>query len=262
MLPQDKIQRNFDRASVTYDRVAVVQKECADQLVEMIQHQCQNLDPQIILDLGAGTGFMTKALLAKYAKSRYYLNDISSQMILKAQKNLQASAQQDYPQQNYPQIDYLLADMTSLAYDNYQPCLSVSNLSFQWVKDFDILIKQVFEQSGFLAFTYLLPDTFQEWAQMFKKLNLIPPIFNYWPEHKWHDFLKSLMPKQLTVQRKKFILTFSNARDFMIYLRELGANQSDQLISYQALKQVLTTYHQPFSITYQVLFVVMERRLT
>lgn len=251
MPPKDKIQRNFDRASATYDKVAVVQKECAYQLVEMLQQQYHNLDPKTVLDLGAGTGFLTKTLLEKYPKSHYYLNDMSPQMILKAQKKLQ----------KYTQVDYLLDDMTALSYNNYQPCLSVSNLSFQWLRNFDVLIQEVFEQSRYLAFTHLLPDTFQEWARMFKKLDLSPPTFNYWPEPKWHDFLKTLRPKQLIIHRKKFILTFSNARDFMIYLRELGANQSDSPVSHKTLRKVLTTYQQPFSITYQVLFVVMERKL-
>ncbi|MGI4851104.1 MAG: methyltransferase domain-containing protein [Janthinobacterium lividum] len=251
-IPEHKIQKSFDRASVTYDEVAVVQKECARLLGEMIQQQDQNFNPHVILDLGGGTGFMTKALLPKYSESHYYLNDVSSQMLLKAQKNLQ----------DHAQIDYLLGDMTSLSYDNYNPDLSVANLSFQWVNQFDHFIKEVFAQSQVLAFTYLLPDTFQEWGQMFKKLNLPEPTFKYWPEEKWYGFLKSLDSRRLIIKNKKFTLTFANARDFMVYLRELGANQSEQSISLKDIRKVLTTYDQPFSITYHVLFVILARKLT
>lgn len=252
IIPKHKIQKSFDRASATYDNVAVVQKECARLLVKMIQQQNQNFNPQVILDLGAGTGFMTKALLPKYPESHYYLNDVSSQMLLKAQQNSQDSGQ----------IEYLLGDMTSLSYDNYNPDLSVANLSFQWVNRFDHFIKEIFAQSQILAFTHLLPDTFQEWGQMFEKLNLPEPMFKYWPEDRWCGFLKSLNPKQLTLENKKIILTFANAHDFMRYLRELGANQSEQPMSLKDIRKVLTTYDQPFSVTYHVLFAVLERKLT
>ncbi len=250
---KDKIKKNFDRASVTYDHMSWVQQECACHLSQMIEDHFPDFNPSVVLELGAGTGFMTSLLLQKYPQSQYYFNDIAPQMMEKAQEKLK----------DYKNIVYILKDMEEIAYESYPSALSIANLSLQWTNNPQTLIQKIYKNTSLFAFTYPLPETFQEWGRMFKNLALPQSTYLYDTLDQWLCFLKNLHPHRSVHEVKKFTLKFENAQEFMRYLQQLGVHQSPLpfSLSFRDLKKVITTYTMPFEVTYHVLCVVMEQKL-
>ena len=66
-----KVAHSFDRAAIHYDDVAILQKQTGDELLERLSFV--KLQPQTILDLGAGTGRNLAQLGQLYPKTQIML---------------------------------------------------------------------------------------------------------------------------------------------------------------------------------------------
>ncbi|HET6756122.1 MAG TPA: methyltransferase domain-containing protein, partial [Burkholderiales bacterium] len=76
-------RRAFERAAATYDAAAVLQREVALRLFERLDYVKHA--PQVILDGGAGTGFATRGLQARYPGSSVIALDIARAMLKRIQ---------------------------------------------------------------------------------------------------------------------------------------------------------------------------------
>ena len=85
---KDRITNNFNRSAINYDKVAVVQLECAKYLVKQLIKKFNPKNIKNILDLGAGTGFVSRLLVDNYPSSNYSLNDLSINMLNLAKQSL------------------------------------------------------------------------------------------------------------------------------------------------------------------------------
>jgi len=119
-----QIQTRFNKASRSYDDVAIVQKNAAKFLVDKLFNH-QNFIPKTVLDLGSGTGYITELLLKKFPKSSFYLNDIADEMVAVCKAKFSQATN----------IYYLPGDMMRLNTDIYH-CV-VSNLALQWVSNLE-----------------------------------------------------------------------------------------------------------------------------
>src|SRR5687768_6814606 len=73
------VRDSFDVASAGYDRAAVVHAEIRSRLLERLQ--VVRIDPKVIVDLGAGTGFASRALKQRYSSARILAVDFSVRML-------------------------------------------------------------------------------------------------------------------------------------------------------------------------------------
>lgn len=241
------IQKNFSKASSSYDSVAFVQKKCAVKLVSILINYFPKFHPQSILDLGTGTGYIPKILLKSFSKSRYALNDISPNMLAKAREKLI----------RYEKIQFILGDMEVQNFGFYD--LVISNLAFQWIDDLNDMVKRAYRNSSVLAFSCLLDGTFDEWSKIFMELSLPVPTYKYPLKQELGSYLLSLKPEKYFFDSQKFVLEFANSSEFIKYLKNLGANQGSKVIPPSNLKQVIKTYKDKINITYKVFFGILSK---
>ncbi|WP_339045228.1 methyltransferase domain-containing protein [Candidatus Mesenet endosymbiont of Agriotes lineatus] len=241
------IQKNFNRASSSYDSVAFVQKKCAAKLVNILTNYFPEFHPQSILDLGAGTGYIPEILLKSFPKSKYALNDISLNMLTKAKKKLI----------EYEKIRFILGDMEVRNFGFYD--LTISNLAFQWVNNLKDMIERAYKNSSVLAFSCPLDGTFDEWSKIFIELSLPVPTYQYPLKQELENHLLALKPEKYFFDSQEFILEFANASEFIKYLKNLGANQGSKVILPSDLKQVIKTYTDKINITYKVFFGILSK---
>ncbi|MGI2299477.1 methyltransferase domain-containing protein [Candidatus Cardinium hertigii] len=133
------IQRNFNRASPSYDAVASIQKKCATHLVGCLKNHFPTCHPDTILDLGTGTGYIPEILLYSFPETKFTLNDLSSTMLDTVKKKLPSK-----------KVTYILGDMELQDFDFHD--LITSNLALQWVDDLYKTIRKFYEKSRFLLF--------------------------------------------------------------------------------------------------------------
>jgi ubiquinone/menaquinone biosynthesis C-methylase UbiE len=106
------IRECFDCAAEEYDSQRKKFIPCFDDFYEtIIDFLADSMpEPKSILDLGAGTGLLSKFWFAHFKKSKYTLVDVSEEMLKLAEKRFQESANFNYLiddySKNFPQGSY------------------------------------------------------------------------------------------------------------------------------------------------------------
>lgn len=249
MIPiKRKVQEKFSAASNTYNDVAHVQKESALILVKKLQESIMGFNPETILDLGTGTGYVTEALLQHYPSSFYSLNDIAPGMISFVQNKFK----------HHSKFSFYESDMEN---GNFEPHnLIISNFSMQWVENLEMTIQKFYLKSDVFAFSCLLDRTFREWNNILKDFGLSLALKQYPTENNLTNFLYKLGAKHHYFYVKEFQVNFKNIRAFFNYLKKLGASASDTKIPPQEMVRIIKNHNLRFSLTYKIFFAVVKRK--
>ena len=80
-----QVRDSFNKAAVSYDRFAIVQQEVCRRLLERLDYI--KVQPQTILDIGAGTGQGTQGLSDFYPDARVISMDLAENMLLNNRKD-------------------------------------------------------------------------------------------------------------------------------------------------------------------------------
>jgi len=247
MIDKTKVKQGFDRAYLSYDNAARIQKDCGEKLVEMIENECKGFYPKSVLDLGTGTGTIAALIKNKFPLSNITLNDISPNMLRIAKKNLGDTGN----------INSVLGDMETANLDSHN--LIISNFAMQWVSDLNVAINKFYKKSNLFAFTCLLDGTFAEWSNLFHDLSLETPVHKYAPENDLTLFINSLHPKQHKCISYKFQLEFASVRSFIRYLKNLGADYGRTNVKVSDLRKIINYNPGTFTVTYNVFFAILRR---
>ena len=88
LLDRAAIRRNADRASASYDEYAVLAGRLREQMIERLGWIA--FDPEVVLDLGCGTGHAAMALGSRWPKARVIALDVSPGMLRETERRDQA----------------------------------------------------------------------------------------------------------------------------------------------------------------------------
>ena len=162
MLDKQIIRKHFENATESYDGAAMLQREIASRLTERLDYI--KLKPQKSLDLGSGTGCVSKNLLKRYPKSQIIALDIALNMAKKSKK--QGSWLRK------PQA--ICADAEKLPIKSETIDLLISNLMLHWCQNLGETFTgfhRILAPNGLLLFTLFGPDTLMELRQSWKAVD-------------------------------------------------------------------------------------------
>jgi len=155
------VGRSFARAAGRYDRLALLQRGVADDLLELVT--AAGMLPQRIVDIGAGTGYCAEWLRARYGDAELLLLDLAPAMLEQARRRpvLGRSA------------CFLCGDAERLPLQAAAADLLVSNLALQWCGDLPAALaelRRVAAPGALLAASLFCGDTLTElrsaWSQV------------------------------------------------------------------------------------------------
>ena len=178
------IKKRFSRSLQTYDRTAIVQQEMAKVLIKLLPTE---RDYNSILEIGCGTGFLTRELNSSINYQHYTANDIVEDC-------------KEYVQTIDTNITFLKGDIHSLRLEHRYD-LIISNAVFQWFNTTDILVnlKKQLNTNGVIAFSSFGEKNFQELKEIFniglKYTTHTTPIFENTIELEFstlHELLKHI----------------------------------------------------------------------
>ncbi|MFA6169737.1 MAG: methyltransferase domain-containing protein [Candidatus Margulisiibacteriota bacterium] len=223
---KELIKRNFSRGAAAYDSEAILQKEMADRLYALT-----GVCPTRILDLGCGTGYLTRRLAEKFPLARVVGVDIAPGMIAEARERNQRA-----------NIKYLVADGEQ--YNDGQYDLIVANASLQWMK-----VEKVFNNvlklllpGGRFVFATFGPGTLAELKACGFRINDFPaPV-------KLAESLKSF--SQVEVKTDLVRQTFPGVKELVGHLRSIGANSP---INSEKPGKITGLKKRPFTASYEVI---------
>lgn len=147
------LRRAFERAAGHDDDAAFLLHEIGGRLLERLD--LLKLKPEVILDVGCGTGIITAKLMKKYRKARVIGLERAPAMVAKARKRAPWLRT----------LHGLCAEPEALPLADTRFDLIFSNLALPWTVDLDRTLaefRRLLKPGGALLFSTLGPDTLLE----------------------------------------------------------------------------------------------------
>jgi malonyl-CoA O-methyltransferase len=253
-LDRSAIRKNFDRASSTYDESAVLQARVRQQLIERLAWIA--FEPEVIVDLGCGTGHAARVLGARWPDASVIAVDFAPGMLREAARHDDAA-----------RFERLSADALSLPLPDASVDLLFCNLMLPWCDDLDAVfaeIARVLRSRGLLTFTTFGPDTLIELRGAWREADDFTHVIPFADMHDIGDGLirAGLVEPVLDVLR--YTLTYPDVFALMRDLKSIGAQNATTgrprgLTGRQKLRAVEEAYERHrhegrLPATYEVVF--------
>ncbi|WP_417914597.1 malonyl-ACP O-methyltransferase BioC [Candidatus Electronema sp. JM] len=240
---KDLLRQQFQRAAVSYEKQAVVQQQAAERLLELLIQQ-----PQRVLEIGCGSGLLTRRLLAKFNSiEELVLNDLvpdfASRLGLVS-----------------PALRFLPGDIETLPLPGSFD-LIISSSALHWLHDLNSLLDKLaahLAPGGWLAFSLYGPENLHE----------IRELTGIGLKYRSHAELEEALRRRFRLlhsSRQIETLHFSSPQEVLRHLRETGVNSlSRSPWSRAKLEQFCAEYRRRFSadggvtLTYDSLYFLAQ----
>lgn len=157
-LDKNRVGRSFAASCATYEKCASVQCALADTLVERVAAHGKSWNRG--LEIGCGTGYLSRKLVEKVAIQELYLNDLAPELCSCAADRI------------VPKRDLLIHELTGDIEAIELPHtldLVVSSSSLQWIEDMEALFAKIADAlavDGLFAFSLFGTGTMREISQL------------------------------------------------------------------------------------------------
>ncbi len=237
MPDKDLIAKNFEKSINTYDKNAIIQKQTALELVNLIKKNIHRKNFNNILEIGSYSGILTKEIVKNFDFNSYLALDIINSF--------------GFIKDLSPKITFKKVDVENFSTDKKFD-LIVSNASLQWTHNFVSTVeklKNCLSKDGVVAIT-----TFGK-----KNLYEIKECFNVGLNYPSVSELKKIFSKNATIIEKTQTLNFKTAKSALLHLKLTGVNSvSKNRLSIVELKEKMKVLNDRFnnSLTYNPIFII------
>jgi malonyl-CoA O-methyltransferase len=211
--------RSFDLAASTYDSAAALQTEVRGRLLERLD--LVTLQPEVVLDLGAGTGHASQALRRRFPRARVIALDIAHGMLRESR----------HQQRLWRRFDPVRANADALPLANASVDLVFSNLMLQWCDPPDATfaeVRRVLKPRGLFTFTTLGPDTLKELRSAWRAADRHEHVHRFIDMHDIGDALMRARMAEPVMDVEQLTLTFPDVATLTRELKALGATNASK----------------------------------
>ena len=267
MIDKPLLKKRFSDHAKTYDQFASVQKKMGTQLLKQLDGKESEFAPIHILEIGCGTGYLTKKLSQQFPEATITAIDFAPGMIEIAKQRI-----------NDERVHFLCGDIEEMGLkERYD--LIISNATFQWLNDMEntlIRLSHSLKNNGRILFSTFGAETFhelhtsfsralQKW-QIYTNARLGQPFYSLKELLELCDRTIRLVHPHSnivgieTIEKERFL----SVRDFFTSLKKIGATNSNQGPFFQRpsiLKEMIKIYERDFqengfiTATYHCLFI-------
>jgi malonyl-CoA O-methyltransferase len=194
----------------------VLQARLRQQMIERLEWIA--FTPEVIVDLGCGTGHAARALGARWSQSRVIAFDVAPAMLAEA-------ARQDGP----GRCEYLGADALALPLPDASVDLVFSNLMLPWCDDPDAVfaeVARVLRPRGLFTFSTFGPDTLIELREAWRAADDGMHVIPFTDMHDIGDGLVRAGLVEPVLDVCRYTLTYPDVRSLMRDLKAIGAQNA------------------------------------
>ena len=214
-LDRARLRASFERASGSYEAAASLQARVAAELLQRLE--LLRFSPGVVLDLGSGTGRITRELKRRYPRARVIALDIAPGMLREARRH----------QRPWRRFDRVCGDALRLPLRDGSIDLIFSNLMLQWCEPLAAALseaRRVLAPGGFFAFSTFGPATLYElrtaWAEAdgYNHVNHFPDM------HEVGDGLVRAGLMEPVLDADRFEVGYLDVLTLMRDLKAIGAH--------------------------------------
>jgi malonyl-CoA O-methyltransferase len=226
------VRRSFDAAATTYDEHAFLQREIGDRLLERLDYIKQT--PARILDIGCGTGYVTRKMRERYADSQIIGIDLAPQMARTAAKHMPQSPAlarlfrwgSPFGDGRSPSNSFICADAEALPFQAESIDFAISNLTLQWCDPERVAkeVMRVLRPNGLFMFTTFGPDTLKELRTAFRAVDEAPHVNEFIDMHDIGDVLSHSGFADPVMDQETITLTYAELKAMLRELKGIGAH--------------------------------------
>jgi malonyl-CoA O-methyltransferase len=223
------VRRAFSRAASTYNAAATLQHTVEAHLLDSLDYLGERT-PQVVLDVGSGTGGAATAMQRRWPKARVLALDLALPMLRQKQKQRWRPLQRS--------VHGLCSDARALPLAD--GCIDVlfSNLCLQWVDDLPAVFagfRRVLKPGGLLLVSTFGPLTLHELRAAFSSADEMPHVSPFAGIAQFGDALMASGFRDPVLDRD---ITTTCYRDLPALMRELRAIGATNAL--QARRHTLT----------------------
>jgi malonyl-CoA O-methyltransferase len=212
-----RVRKAFDRAAPGYDQAAALQARVRDELLERLT--LFKLAPQVVLDLGAGTGQGAKSLRGAYPRARVIALDSAPGMLREARRRRGI----------FRRFECVLADAARLPLASASVDLVFSSLMLQWCDDLEqplTEVRRILKPGGLFAFSTFGPDTLQELRAAWAAADGFSHVNRFLDLHDVGDALVRAGFAEPVLDVARVRLTYPDTLALMRDLKAIGAQNA------------------------------------
>lgn len=204
-LIKNRFQSNFKR----YDRIALIQKYVSDELAGLAKEYAAGIKPRRVLEIGAGTGFLTERLSPLWPDAEWFINDISPATKEFAGRFVQSA-----------DTSFLIGDAEKIELPENLDAI-VSSSTIQWFEDPGAFLEKLpghLNDKGYLFLSTFGPENFNE----------VRAVTGNGLDYKSREELEAILRgagfKILHTIEKKEFLYFDIPVDVLYHIKLMGLN--------------------------------------
>jgi malonyl-CoA O-methyltransferase len=210
-----RVRVSFSRAARSYDEAAVLQSRVREELLDRLQWI--RMQPDIVVDLGAGTGHASVALRRRYRSSRVIAADVSLGMLREAGRQRRL----------FRRFDLVCADAARLPLRTASVDMVFSSLMLQWCDDPDAVFREcrrILRPGGLLTYATFGPDTLIELRRAWAEVDGLTHVNRFIDMHDLGDAMIRAGFAEPVMDVERCTLTYADARALMRDLKAIGAH--------------------------------------
>ncbi|QZA79023.1 malonyl-ACP O-methyltransferase BioC [Deefgea tanakiae] len=221
---KEAIRESFDKAADTYDAAAVLQREVVERLFERLA--LINIQPQVILDAGSGTGAASPLLKERFRDAQYIELDLALNM-LKTARTKTGGIKKWLSFFDSNKSSAVCADIEHIPLANESVDLIWSSLTIQWCNTPDATFKEfsrILKPGGVVIFSSLGPDTLKELRASFANIDGYEHVNQFIDMHDLGDALVAHGLTMPVMDMEYITMTYPTVKAVMHDLKHIGAS--------------------------------------
>ena len=238
-----QVKKQFEKSMSEYDANATVQNMMASKMLFELLKIRTSFDR--VLELGSGTGILTKQLAKSITYNSYFANDLVEKSKIYVSKYL-------------PNVNFICGNATKIKPDK-KVDLVISNAMFQWFENIEKLIqviKTYMVKGGILAFSTFSPKNYTE-------LTAISGLaLKYKTKEEIREILEILGFEVLYCEEFYETLKFKSPLEVLVHMKKTGVNSiSEKVWSVKKVKEFCDKYSRKYpdnTLTYAPIIVIAK----
>lgn len=230
------VQQSFDLASSSYNQFTALQRTIGDHLLDQ---QTAPLTKRA-LDIGAGTGYLTKKLADAGGIEKLYALDIAPAMLQQTRLNIGSECD----------LALICADAENLPLADASIDSIYSNVAYQWCSDLAMAFaeaRRVLQQQGSFAFSTFGEKTLFELKQAWCAADQAVHVNSFFDAKTLKQYLQTAGFNEVRVISEDIVMYYETPKQLMLDLKGMGAHNMNKgrnlgLTGVSGFKKMLAAY--------------------